>query len=309
MKYALRLLLLVLVTNCSLSQSRLSDPAAVSQSQCEIRLPLEDGSTRFAVAGDAGTGGSAQHEIGRQMAACREAFPFDFVLMPGDNLYGSERPSDYRRKFEEPFKALLDADVKFYAVLGNHDQPDQRFYKQFNMGGERYYTFKQGQVRFFGLDSTYMSPEQIEWLEKELKSSNEKWKIAFFHHPLYSSGGRHGPELKLRSVLEPLFVKYGVDAVIAGHEHFYERIKPQHGIYYFTSGAAGKLRKGNVRKSDITAASFDRDRSFMLIEIAGDTLHFQSISRLGASVDHGSLQLIGQKESEVSETLSNTQSK
>jgi predicted phosphodiesterase len=296
------LLLLAISTGCSLSQARLGDPVPRTQSSaCQINLPLEDNSVRFAVAGDAGTGGTAQHQVGSQMAACREAFPFEFVLMPGDNLYGSERPSDYRRKFEEPFKALLEEEVKFYAVLGNHDQPDQRFYKQFNMGGERYYTFKQGPVRFFGLDSTYMSPEQLDWLEKELKSSNDKWKIAFFHHPLYSSGGRHGPELKLREALEPLFVKYGVDVVIAGHEHFYERIKPQKGIYHFISGAAGKLRKGNVRKTDITAASFDQDRSFMLIEIAGDVLHFQSISRAGQSVDHGSLKLPGEPENKDAE--------
>jgi len=256
---------------------------------CDIRLPKKDGATRFAVAGDAGTGGREQREVARHMIQCHSGFPYEFVIMPGDNLYGSEKPKDYREKFEEPYAPLLEAGVKFYAALGNHDNPEQRFYKNFNMGGERFYSFEKGPIQFLALDSTYMSPEQLEWVEKELKGSTKRWKIAFFHHPMYSSGGRHGSDLELRKVLEPLFVKYGVDVVIAGHEHFYERTKPQKDIVYFISGAAGKLRKGDVEKSELTAASFDEDRSFMLVEVDDDTLHFQSISRLGKTVDYGSV--------------------
>ncbi|MFB3902729.1 MAG: metallophosphoesterase [Acidobacteriota bacterium] len=286
-RFSVLLLLSVMVVSPG---SRLTDlVVAQSAPACDIRLPNKDDATRFAVAGDAGTGGKEQREVAQQMAACHSVFPFDFVIMPGDNLYGSEKPKDYRRKFEEPYAPLLHAGVKFYAALGNHDNPDQRFYKNFNMGGERYYSFEKGPIQFFALDSTYMSREQLEWAENELKASTKLWKIAFFHHPLYSSGGRHGPDLELRKVLEPLFVRYGVDVVIAGHEHFYERLKPQKNIVYFTSGAAGKLRKGDVEKTDLTAASFDQDRSFMLFELDDDTLYFQSISRSGKTVDYGSL--------------------
>ena len=76
--------------------------------------------------------------------------------MLGDNMYGAERPQDFVQKFEKPYKPLLDAGVKFYASLGNHDDPNQRFYKPFNMDGERYYTYTKGPVRFFVLDSNYM---------------------------------------------------------------------------------------------------------------------------------------------------------
>ena len=62
--------------------------------------------------------------------------------MLGDNLYGNEGAKDFEKKFERPYKALLDAGVKFYASLGNHDNPNQRFYKLFNMNGQRYYNFK-----------------------------------------------------------------------------------------------------------------------------------------------------------------------
>jgi hypothetical protein len=125
------------------------------------------------------------------------------------------------------------------------------------------------------------------WLETELQNSGSDWKICYFHHPLYSSAAFHGSSTELRLLLEPLFVKYGVQVVFAGHEHVYERVKPQKGICYFTEGASGSLRRGNLRKTGMTAAGYDQDRSFMLVEIAGDELHFQTISRTGLTVDSG----------------------
>jgi 3',5'-cyclic AMP phosphodiesterase CpdA len=141
----------------------------------------------------------------------------------------------------------------------------------------------------FALDSNYMDKTQIAWLEKELAASGSDWKIAFFHHPIYSSGGRHGSDLELRALLEPVFLRHGVDAVFAGHDHFYERIKPQKGIYYFLSGAAAKLRTGDVAKSELTAKFFDTGYHFMLIELTKDTLHFQTITEEGKTVDSGAL--------------------
>jgi hypothetical protein len=155
------------------------------------------------------------------------------------------------------------------------------------MNGQKYYTYKKGNVRFFALDSNYMNPQQLAWLEKELQGSGSDWKICFFHHTLYSSGRFHGSANELRLLLEPLFVKYGVQVVFAGHEHVYERVKPQKGIYYFTEGASGSLRKGNLKKTDLTAVGYDQDCTFMLVEIAGDELYFQTITRTGATVDSG----------------------
>ncbi len=246
-------------------------------------------SVRFAVLGDSGTGDRAQYETGVMLANSHDVFPFEFVLMVGDNMYGSERPQDFVRKFELPYKPLLDAKIPFYAALGNHDDPNQRFYKPFNMNGERYYTFKKGNVRFFALDSNYMDRDQVAWLQRELANSGSDWKIPFFHHPLYSSGGTHGSEVDLRAQVEPLFLQYGVSVVLAGHEHFYERIKPQKGIAYFTTGGAAKLREGDIRKTDMTAVGFDADTSYLLAEIAGNTMNFQTISRTGKRVDAGTV--------------------
>src|SRR5262249_32695451 len=126
--------------------------------------------------------------------------------------------------------------------------------------------------------------------KKELSGSNADWKIAYFHHPLYSDGRFHGPDIDLRASLEPLFEKSGINLVLSGHEHVYERIAPQHRIYYFVLGNAGELRAHNLRQSPRMVAGFDDDRCFMLVEIAGDEFHFQTISRTGRVVDSGVLE-------------------
>jgi 3',5'-cyclic AMP phosphodiesterase CpdA len=247
-------------------------------------LPLVADSVKFAVIGDNGTGKQPQYDIAERMVAARTRFPFEFVIMLGDNLYGSQ---DVVNKFERPYSKLLDAGVPFYATLGNHDDPAKRTYKGFNMGGERYYTFVRGAVRFFVFDTNIMDRTQIAWIEESLKQSGDSWKIVYFHHPLYSDGDRHGSNVELRVILEPLFVRYGVSVAFSGHEHFYERTTPQKGITYFIEGSSGQLRKGNVNRSPMTAAAFDQDQTFMLVEIAGDTLNFETISRTGTVVDSG----------------------
>ncbi|HWC99063.1 MAG TPA: metallophosphoesterase [Candidatus Sulfopaludibacter sp.] len=254
-----------------------------------LTLPGNPKSVKLAVIGDGGTGETPQYEVGQQMADYHTKFPFDFVLMLGDNIYGHQSAGDFRKKFEDPYKALLSQGVKFYASLGNHDSTTERMYKPFNMDGKRYYDFKKGDAEFFALDSNYMDPEQLDWLTKELSSSNSKWKVCFFHHPLYSDGRMHGPDLDLRKQLEPIFEQYGVNVVLAGHEHFYERTQPHNGIAYFVLGNSGQLRPHNVRTSPDVAKAFDTDQAFALLEIDPDQLYYQIISRTGETVDSGSV--------------------
>jgi 3',5'-cyclic AMP phosphodiesterase CpdA len=237
--------------------------------------------------GDMGTGDKPQYEVADQMAAAHAKFAFDTVIMLGDNLYGSQTPADFVQKFERPYKPLLDGGVKFYAALGNHDATTNPNYKLWNMDGKRYYSYTKGDVRFFVLDTDVLDPPQRAWIEQALQSSTDKWKIAYFHHPLYSDGGRHGSSVDLRVILEPIFVKYGVNVVFSGHDHIYERLTPQKGIYYFVSGSAGQLRKGDIKPSATTALGYAQDQTFMLVEVAGDDLSFVCISRTGVTVDSG----------------------
>jgi predicted MPP superfamily phosphohydrolase len=260
-----------------------------SASPIALTLPNKSDSLKFAVLGDFGTGSGEQYDLAAQMKRVHDVFPFELVTLVGDNLYGSERPQDFKKKFETPYQPLLEAGVKFYASLGNHDAREQRYYKQFNMDGKLYYSLKMKQsVRFIALESTYMDPQQVAWLENELKTSTENWKIPYFHHPPYSSGDRHGSDQRLREVLEPLFLKYNVSVVFTGHDHFYERTTPQKGIVYFVCGSGGQLRKGNIdRSSGITAAGNDTDQVFMVAEINGDDLSFNAVSRGGQIIDSG----------------------
>src|SRR5689334_5439089 len=224
-------------------------------------FPNRTDSLKFAAIGDNGTGDRPQYEIAKQMENAHASFAFDLVIMLGDNMYGGQTPADFLKKFEQPYASLLKAGVKFQASLGNHDRPENVSYKPYNMNGERYYTYTRKNVRFFALDSTLMDTKQLAWLETALQTAQEDWKICYFHHPLYSNASRHGSSVDLRVTLEPIFVKHRVDVVFSGHDHVYERVKPQKGITYFVSGAAGQLRRGNMRPEDETAAYFDQDQS------------------------------------------------
>ena len=267
-----------------------------------LALPRKPGSVRFAAIGDSGRGDQPQYEVSAQMQAYRKVFDYDFVIMLGDNVYDGGTPEFYRQRFELPYKPLLDDGVKFYATIGNHDDPNQPFYPPFNMGGERYYTFKPpslltraigtgDDVRFFMIDTERLDRPQLEWLDREMTRSESEWKIPVFHRPMYTSGRYARPAQIYRALLEPLFLKHGVRVGFSGHEHFYERIKPQQGITYFISGGAGSLRVADIRPTGLTDVGFDRDYHFMLVEISGDELFYQAISRTGATIDSGVVRL------------------
>jgi 3',5'-cyclic AMP phosphodiesterase CpdA len=264
-----------------------------------LLLPNRRASVKFAVIGDSGRGSPPQYEIAAQMAAYRRDFPFAFVLMLGDNIYeGPASRDDYRRKFEEPYRALLEQGVTFHASLGNHDDPRQVLYPLFNMDGQRYYSFTAPvdllarlatRVEFFALDSTNLDRTQLHWLDQRLAQSTADWKVAFLHHPLYTSGRYRSSSRGIRLILEPLLVTHGVDAVFSGHEHIYQRAELQSDVQYFVSGGAGSLRRGDGAPAAYIARTVDSDYHFMMIEIDNQALHFQAISRAGETIDAGTL--------------------
>jgi hypothetical protein len=273
--------------------------SAASAKGGELTLPDVLTSVKFAVIGDSGRGTSEQHEVAAQMLEFRKRFEYNFVLMVGDNIYeGAASPDDYRRKFEEPYRALLDDGVRFFAVLGNHDDPRQVSYAPFNMNGERYYSFAPPEdpltrlatrVEFFGLDSTHLDGTQLAWLDERLGRSDADWKIVFLHHPLYTSGRYRNASRAHRWALEPIVTRHGVRAVFSGHEHIYQRSELQHGVLYFVTGGAGSLRRGDGVAAPFVARSYDADYHFMLVEIEEHALHFQAISRKGETIDAGTL--------------------
>jgi hypothetical protein len=261
-----------------------------------VTAPASDEPIRFIVFGDSGKGDTAQYELARMMAAYHWNQFYDTALMLGDNIYPDGNPEDLQSKFERPYGGLLKRGVSFHAVLGNHDvkkgREAQINYRNFNMGGRAYYKFAKGDglVEFFALDSNRFDFQQRLWLEESLQASQAKWKIAFYHHPLYSSADRHGSDFDLRAQLEPLLVKHGVDAAFSGHDHIYERTKPQQGVQYFTSGAGSKTRRGDLeRNTPFFAAGNDEVSSFMSVEITPERFSFKAIDMTGRVIDSGDL--------------------
>ena len=264
-----------------------------------LALPNRPGSIKFAAIGDAGRGDRPQYDVAAQMEAFRDVFPYDFVVMLGDNVYDGGTPKDYRDKFELPYKPLLDDGVEFYATIGNHDDVNQPNYAPFHMNGRRYYAFTADQsllarltdtdVEFFMIDTETLDRTQLQWIDREMGRSTARWKIPVYHRPIYTSGRYATPARLFRNLLEPIFVRHGVKVAMSGHEHFYERIHPQHGITYFISGGAGSLREDDIRRTALTAKGFDVDYHFMLFEITRDALFYQAISRTGHSIDSGTV--------------------
>ncbi len=177
----------------SLSATRNASPTAPRvKLPSPIVLPMSEGSLKIAVIGDTGSGKQGQYEVGRMMNTYEIAFPFTAVIMVGDNIYGADKAEDMKKKFEEVYQPLTNKGVKFYAALGNHDSSNQRFYNLFNMKGEEYYKIDDKGVSLYALNSNYMDKRQLDWLTSKLASDTNKWKIAFFHHPPFSSGKFHG---------------------------------------------------------------------------------------------------------------------
>jgi hypothetical protein len=290
--------LLAVATGCG-APPRSVPHLEVVAGDLEPPLALKPFALKFAVIGDSGQWSTAQRETALQLVTQRQYFPFDFVLMLGDNNYGDGSPESYRVRFEEPFKPLLDAGVKFYAARGNHDAGAQWTYPLFNMGGQRYYTFERktgvlpplagDRVQFFALDSVNLDDEQLIWFDRQLSESKADWKIVFFHHPIYSSGRYAGSSAARRSTLEQALIEHQVDVVFAGHEHLYERMSPQSGVMYFVVGASGSVRVGDLRPSRYQAFGYDRDLSFLLVEIAGNAMYFRALNRLGEPIDGGKI--------------------
>jgi len=254
---------------------------------------------RFVAFGDMGTGNEDQLIVARRMVAFHDEHSYDTVLTVGDNIYPDGNAADFPAKFERPYAELLKRGVNFYATLGNNDvkkgRDAQINYQPFHMGGRPYYSFTRGtaganQVQFFAIDSTRFDAGQERWLNASLAESRARWKIAFFHHAIYSSAKTHGSRMKLRAQLEPLFVKYGVAAVFSGHDHTYERTKPQQGVHYFVCGIGGEIRGGDLdRNSEFLAFGSDEDSGFMFVEVTAGRLDFRAINAAGRVFDRGTI--------------------
>ncbi|MBD2196383.1 MULTISPECIES: metallophosphoesterase family protein [Calothrix] len=234
---------------------------------------------RFVSVADTGTGAKGQYAVAKAMTSYHQTNPYNLAVLAGDNIYNNGEIEKINAVFERPYKDLLKQGVKFHACLGNHDirtdnGDPQVKYRGFNMKG-RYYTFSQGDVQFFALDTNGNADwkNQLPWLEKQLSLSKASWKIVFGHHPIYASGV-YGSSPEFIETFTPLFQKYGVQLYINGHEHHYERTRAINGTTYLICGAGAGNRP--VGKNEWTEYSTS-DLSFAAYNVHADRIELSGI--------------------------------
>ncbi|MCZ6456095.1 MAG: metallophosphoesterase [Actinobacteria bacterium] len=261
---------------------------------------VSEDSATFVILGDNGTGGRNSMDIATQMALTYEETPYGLVVLLGDISYYGSIADRYEEVFLKPLGPLLDAGVTFELAVGNHEleyvpssEANQEIVRRIEeIGAEgAFYSVVHGPVEIFIIDSSTpqvtgaAGPDQVTWLRGALAASTAPWKVAALHHPPYSSGGR-GSSVAVREALEPLFVEYGVDLVLTGHDHHYERTVPIQGVTYVVSGAGSKLRDAGT--SDFTAVVHNR-LQFMIAEAIPDEIRLQTIGVDGAVIDEFTL--------------------
>jgi len=278
---------------------------------------------RFGVIGDSGSGKPAQLRVADRMKdlhRSRSGDPWRFVLAMGDNIYEKGESKYFGSRFIDVYRELLEGGVPFRSTLGNHDIRYRDGREQLQeeafgyLGGQDEYEFGAGPkladgtqlARFLCLNSnrwvdaiegreTKIVAGLVDRLRERMKESDRyRWNIIYFHHPIYSYVKKgfifpkgHGSNPHLQRVLEPEIVEH-VDLVLAGHEHFYQKVRPEKGVHHIISGAAGKQRKG-VRMDHPNVESASLDFHFMDLGLNEDALHFQAINDSGQLIHSGEI--------------------
>ena len=261
---------------------------------------------RFAVVGDYGADTPAEGDV----ASLVKSWNPDFILTVGDNNYETGSTAtidanigryyhDYIFRYAGAFGGGSST-PRFLPSLGNHDWGDSfpnpggaaPYLAYFDLpGNERYYSWRAGPVEVFAVDSdanepdgnTSSSPQAI-WLKSALASSGARWKAVYFHHPAYSSRP-HGSSAWMRWP----FADWGASAVLAGHDHDYERLNVG-GLPYFVNGLGGKSIYDFVGVLPESQVRYNANYGAMLVTATASTLTFEFYNRAGLRIDGVSLQ-------------------
>jgi tartrate-resistant acid phosphatase type 5 len=287
---------LVVVVALTLLVSTALPPPANQLLGAQQTTLVEGDTLRFAVIGDYGYEG----EAAAQVSALVRGWQPELVITTGDNNYpsGSAATIDanvgqYYAPFIAPYRGTYGpggANNQFFPTLGNHDweTPDALPYLDYFTlpGNERYYDFTAGPVQFFALDSDPREPDgitddsaQAVWLESRLSRSRSPWRVVYLHHPPYSSGV-HGstPATQWR------FASMGATAVLAGHDHSYERLVLD-GLPYFVNGLGGTQTYGFWEPLPGSRARFTGAHGAMLVEATPDLITYRLYIVGGNMVD------------------------
>jgi len=253
--------------------------------------------TRFAVIGDFGKAGSAEEDVANLV----HSWNVDFIITLGDNNYPDGKAStidenigQYYHQYIYPYVGSYGEGSnvnRFFPSLGNHDwhtNPPQPHYDYFELpNNERYYDFVWGDVHFFAIDSDTDEPDGVsensvqgQWLQNALSTSISAWRIVYFHHAAYSSSSNHGSQ----EYMQWPFKDWGATAVLAGHDHTYERLIVDE-LLYFVNGLGGKSKYSFSTPIPGSQVRYNSDYGAMLVEANQDSITFKFYSRANDLVD------------------------
>jgi calcineurin-like phosphoesterase family protein len=240
---------------------------------------------RFIAFGD--SGGDSRELVRREM----DEVPFDLMLHAGDIAYQRGTLAEFEATFFATYASLL-ARVPIFPASGNHEYgtdaaaPYRQVFALPDNGGpdgvERWFSYDWGDIHLVALDTERVGVEQSSWLERDLGATARAWKVVYMHKPPYSSG-THGSSLDVRAAFSPLFERFGVQLVVSGHDHDYERMKPIAGVTYIVSGGGGFSLRA-VGSSDFTAHS-ESTFHFLHADLQGDTMLLRAIDTSGNVID------------------------
>ncbi len=240
---------------------------------------------RFVAFGDNRTDSSAHQQVVNQILNQN----FDFAVNTGDLVADGIDIRKWNTFFN--IEENLIKNFSYMPIVGNHEQPEDdgsKFYYLFSLPhNEKWYSFNSGNIHLIGLDTEAdLMGEQMDWLLNDLNSvsldPSIDWKIVFLHRPPYSSGS-HGSQLDVRNAWSGIFEDYGVDIVLCGHDHDYERSVPIGGVTYIVTGGGGAPLYP-VGSSWWTAYS-ESSHHFILFTVTGDMLNLKAIRSDGTSMD------------------------
>lgn len=278
-----------LVDTTSLKPAGFPTPTAADYTFRTSPIPGTAVDTRIWVVGDCGRGSAAQ-------AGGRDAYynfmgsrvP-DFVLMLGDNAYNSGTDAEYQTGYWLMYPSIF-RKMPQWSTMGNHDANNGStsttanfpYFDMFTFptageaggvpsGTERYYSFDYGNVHVINLDSQTSSRNTIEangsdgpmaaWLRADLASTTKTWIIAMYHHPEYSKGSHdsdtEGQMVEMRQRFGPILDAGGVDLILTGHSHAYERSMLIDGHYGISSTITASMKRnaGNGSTTGFTTSN------------------------------------------------------
>ncbi len=261
---------------------------------------------RFVVIGDHGQGTAWMYNIASRINARQD---FDLMLTVGDNVYGytpagcntDGAPGWYDPYFFQLYGPSMKR-VPMFPALGNHDKDTadgnytvEYFHLPTNGPAgqiEKNYSFEYGNIHFTVIDSdpfanndTATMASITSWLSNDVATATQKWKMAFYHHPAFTSQGSHNDNANVKAQIIPTLKAGGFQYIFQGHNHFYERINAIDGIHYSTCGACGAYLYGISNRKEYSAQLIADRHSYTVVDINGSRFKLEQFDESDVLVD------------------------